>query len=78
MRDDHEAAVVAGEKPLEQLEPGEVEVVRRLVEQQHVGVRGEDRLELRARRLAPREPGRVGLLREMGHDHRRGLPAHRP
>ena len=60
VRHDHEPAAVTIEEPLEQLEPGEVEVVRRLVEQEHVGVGGEDRLELRPRglaaRAAPRSP----------------------
>jgi len=36
VRHDHDRSVVAGEKALEPLEPVEVEVVRRLVEEEHV------------------------------------------
>ena len=46
----------AREKRLEPREPGEVEVVRRLVEQEHVEAAEQDRGERGARRLAAGEP----------------------
>jgi hypothetical protein len=45
VRDRHDSAAVRVDEALEQLERGEVEVVGRLVEQEHVGVRGQDRLQ---------------------------------
>ena len=56
MRDDHGGAVVAGEERLEPRQSLEVEVVRRLVEQEHVDAGEQDRGERRAGRLAAREP----------------------
>ena len=53
MRHDHERASVTIEEPLQELEPGEVEIVRRLVEQKHVGV--EERIVSRARAASPPE-----------------------
>ncbi len=55
VRHDHQPSAVTVEKPLEQLEPGEVEVVRRLVEQEDVGVGGEDRLQPCPRSFAARQ-----------------------
>ena len=55
MRDDDHRAVEAGEERLEPREPGEVEVVRRLVEQQHVEAAEEDRRERGARGLSAGE-----------------------
>ena len=66
VRDGDHAAAVRGEEALEQLEPGEVEVVGRLVQQQHVGVGSEDRLEMTSRRLAARQPFGRPLLHEVG------------
>src|SRR6185503_20048193 len=43
------------EEPLEAVEAGEVEVVRRLVEEEYVEARDQDRGERCARRLAARE-----------------------
>ena len=54
MRDRDEPPAMTIEETLEELEAGEIEVVRRLVEQEHVGVGSQDRLELRARCLAAR------------------------
>ncbi len=56
MRDDHDRALEAGEERLETREPGEVEVVRRLVEQQHVVAAEQNRRERRPCSLAAREP----------------------
>ena len=62
MGDDHGAAGAVGDEALEAVEPVEVEVVRRLVEQQHAEARQQDRGERGARGLAAGERG--GLLRE--------------
>ena len=51
VRHDDDAAVELGEERLEQVETREVEVVRRLVEQEHVEAREQDRRERRARGL---------------------------
>ena len=66
-----------GEEALEQVEPLEVEVVRRLVEEQHVEAREQDRRECGARRLptgerperAPSEAPRIET--DFGGDRRR-------
>ncbi len=50
--DDHDPARELGEERLEQVEAGEVEVVRRFVEQEHVETREQDRCERGARGLA--------------------------
>ena len=65
------------EEALEELEAGEIEVVRRLVEQEHVGVGSQDRLELRARCLAARAARRFRLLREIGDRESGRLQAQR-
>src|SRR5207248_3883778 len=52
VRDDDEAAAQAGHEPLQQLEPGEVEVVRRLVEAEDLVAGEQERRETRAGRLA--------------------------
>ena len=58
VRDDDDRRRRPRNEALEQREPVEVEVVRRLVEQEHVGVRVEDRAQRLARGLAARQPGR--------------------
>ena len=78
MRDGDDAAAVRGEEALQQLEPGEVEVVGRLVEQEHVGIGREDRLEVAPRRLATRKPLGRALLDEVGDAQARRLAHHRP
>jgi hypothetical protein len=55
MRDEHDARGQPAEEPLQPLEAGEVEVVRRLVEQEDVEAREQDRRERRTGRLAARE-----------------------
>ena len=78
MGDRDEATTVAVEEALEELEPGEVEVVRRLVEQEHVGVGGQDGLELCARGLAARAATRqLWLLCEIRDGEARWLENHR-
>ena len=57
MRDDDDRAVELSDEGLEPREAGEVEVVRRLVEQQHVEAAEQDRRERGARRLAAGEAG---------------------
>jgi hypothetical protein len=59
VRDEHDARGQAAEEPLQPLEAGEVEVVRRLVEQEDVEAREQDRSERGTRRLAARERGDV-------------------
>ena len=64
MRDDDDGAVEAGHEPLEAREAGEVEIVRRLVEQQDVGVAEQDRRERRPSRLsAGKRRGRAVEIR---------------
>ncbi len=77
MRDDDDSAAVPVERPLEELEPREVEVVGRLVEQEHVGVDAEDRLERGARLLAPGAVRDLGLLRDVRDGQARWLAADR-
>ncbi len=55
MRDDDERAPVAGEERLEPLQPGEIEVVRRLVEAEDVEAAEQDRGERDAGRFAAGE-----------------------
>ena len=50
---------------LEQLEPCEVEIVDRLVEQDDIGILGEDRLQRRARGFAPVTALLEPLLRQV-------------
>ena len=52
VRDEHDAGGQAAQEALEPREPGEVEVVRRLVEQEHVEAGEQDRGERRAGGLA--------------------------
>ena len=52
MRDDDEAGSKAVDEALQQVEPGEVEVVRRLVEQEDVEAREQDRRQPRPRALS--------------------------
>ena len=60
MRHDHRAAgQLVVQEPLEALEAGEVEVVRRLVEQEHVEAGEHDRGQARPRRLPARERGHL-------------------
>ena len=65
MRDEHDGGVERCELPLEPLEVLDVEMVRRLVEEQQVGVAGERARERCARQLAARErverPVEVGV-----------------
>ena len=77
MRDSDEPAAVAVEEALEELQPGEVEIVRRLVEQEDVGIRVHDRLELGARGLAARAGARLRRLREVRDLEAAGLAADR-
>src|SRR6266511_3551822 len=55
VRDQHDAALDAQQKALEQLEPGEVEIVRRLVEEEDVEACEQDRGERRSTLLATGE-----------------------
>jgi hypothetical protein len=55
VRDDDEAAAELGDEALQPLQPGEVEVVRRLVEAEDLEARQEERGKPRACRLAARE-----------------------
>ena len=61
VRYDDERAAVAGEKPLESLEAREVEVVRRLVEEQDVEAREQDRRECHTGCLAAREADELSV-----------------
>ena len=65
VRDDDERAGMRGERPLEPGETAEVEVVRRLVEQEHVEAAAEDAGERRPRLLPARLARAVALLREV-------------
>ncbi len=65
MRDEYDTAGKPGEEPFQPFEPGEVEVVRRLVEEEHVEAREQDRRQRDTSRLAAREqphplPGGAG------------------
>ena len=53
--DEHDAGAEPGDPPLEPVEPGEVEVVRRLVEQEDVEAREQQRGQPRPGRLAARQ-----------------------
>ena len=64
MRDEDDGAVEALERRLELLDRLEIEMVRRLIEEQDVGVRAQDLLQPPPRRLSAREAGRVPLLCE--------------
>jgi hypothetical protein len=55
VRDEDERARRRGHEALQQLEAVEIEVIRRLVEEQHVEAGEQDRSQLGARRLASRE-----------------------
>ena len=66
--DDHDACVHRGDEPLEQLEPGEVEVVRRLVQQIHVEPGQQDRSEREPGALAARERARKPVERNVQPD----------
>ena len=55
MRDDDDSGVERPQLPLEPLEALDVEVVRRLVEQEQVGIAAERPRQRRARQLAARE-----------------------
>src|SRR5439155_6548167 len=60
--DEDDARLEPVEESLEQLEPGKVEVVRRLVEQEDVEAREQDRGERGARRLASGKGGELVVL----------------
>jgi hypothetical protein len=74
--DDHDRAGVGRERSLEPGEAGEVEVVRRLVEEEHVEAAAEDGGERGARLLpAGASAVSVALLREVADgERRRGAP----
>ena len=61
MRDEHDTGREPVEEALEPVEAGEVEVVRRLVEQEHVEAGEQDRGERRASRLAAGERRELAL-----------------
>ena len=65
MRDDDDRAVELGDERLEPREPGEVEVVRRLVEQEDVEAAEQDRRERGTGRLAAGEPGEPAVERDV-------------
>ena len=65
--DDDDRCGRPSDEALEQAQPVEVEVVRRLVEEQHVVVRVEDLAQRRAGSLAPGEPGALTLLGEVAN-----------
>jgi hypothetical protein len=75
VRHERERAGTLVQEPLQALEPVEVEIVRRLVEEQEVEAREEDRRERRSRGLAPGEGRRLLLERdrqpELGADRPR-------
>jgi hypothetical protein len=77
VRDEHDAGGQPAEEPLEPLEAGEVEVVRRLVQQDDVEAREQDRRERGAGSFAARERRHLAIrapaepdLREHGADPR--------
>ena len=57
---------MAVDEALEQLERRVVEIVRRLVEEQHLGIGREGLLKPPACHLAARKASRLALLREVG------------
>ena len=61
-------------EPLEAIEPVEVEVVRRLVEAEHVEAREQQRRERHARRLAAGERRQLGVERHRDTELRADLP----
>ena len=64
MRDDREPAREAVDEALEPVEPVEVQIVRRLVEQEHVEAGEQDRRQPGPRRLAARERRRLLVERD--------------
>ena len=72
VRDDCEAARKGVDEALEAVEPVEVEIVRRLVEQEHVEAREQDRRQPGARRLAARERRRLLVERDGQSELRTG------
>ena len=68
--DEDDARVEAVEEAFEPFEPREVEVVRRLVEQEHVEAREQDRRERGARRLAAGEGGQRAVEQPVEADVR--------
>ena len=77
MRNEHERPVVALQELLQPLDGGEVEVVRRLVQEEQVGLRGEDAGELDAHAPAPgeREERLVEGIRRKAQPAERDLDA---
>ena len=71
VRDDDECAGMRGQRALEPGEAGEVEVVRGLVEQEHVGAGAQHGGERRPRLLPARAFARGPLLREVADCERR-------
>ena len=65
--DDDDRCGRPGDEAFEQAQPVEVEVVRRLVEEQHVVVRLEDLPQRSARSLAPGEPCSLTLLGQVAN-----------
>ena len=82
VRDEHDGRVERGQLALEPLEALDVEVVRRLVQQQQVGIGGERARQRGAGQLAARErverPVEVGVPKPEPAQHRRGAVAPRP
>ena len=76
MGDRDQAAVVTLDEALEQLDPGEVKIVRRFVEQKHFRIGCQYGLERHPRRLTAREAAQLPLLRAVGNSDVRRLPAH--
>ena len=61
VRDDHERAAIRAEEPLEPFEPVEVEVVRRLVEEQQIEAGEQDRGQRDPGRLTPGQADELAL-----------------
>ena len=82
MRDEDDRGVDRRQLALEPLEALDVEVVRRLVEEQQVGIAGERAGERGARQLAAREGGElaveVGVAEAEPAEHRGGAVAPAP
>ena len=82
MRDDHDGRIERRELVLEPLERVDVEMVRRLVEKQQIGVAGERPRKRRARQLTARErierTIEIGVPKPEPAQCRRGLLAPRP
>jgi hypothetical protein len=76
--DDHERARLRREPPLEPLDAGEVEIVRRLVEEKDVELLAEHRGERRTRLLPARVSARLAFLREIADRERRRRAADAP